>query len=140
MHIMLDSTRPPKMSADLHLTIAAQTYRPDDEIGGTLERLADAQPAAPALHVPGRTCLTYADLGAQIRYVRGRLSEWDIGRGDIVAGVIPLRPEMAVACATLPAAATFAPLSPAFTTEVYCELPVRCGRKCICATRAPNQP
>jgi acyl-CoA synthetase (AMP-forming)/AMP-acid ligase II/acyl carrier protein len=32
---------------------------------------------------------------------------------------------MAVACASLPASATFAPLSPAFTTDLYCEVLTR---------------
>ena len=95
------------------------------EITQILETLASRQPAAPAIHVPGRTTLTYADLGAQIRYVRERLEDWGSGRGDIVVGVIPSRPEMAVACVTVPAAASFAPLSPGLTTDAYCELLVR---------------
>jgi hypothetical protein len=81
-----------------------------------LEALARRQPAAPALHAQGRPTLTYADLGVQIRYVREQLGSWGVVRGDFVAGVIPSRPEMAMACATLPAAATFAPLSPELTT------------------------
>ena len=103
----------------------------DQDIGQALEHLARSQPTAPAIHVPGRTTLTYADLGAQIRYVRERLGNWEIGRGDIVAGVIPLRPEMAVACATVPAAATFAPLSPGFTTDIYAELLTRLRPKAL---------
>ena len=43
-----------------------------------LEDLANRQPAAPAIHAPGRTTLTYADLGAQIRSVRERLGNWNV--------------------------------------------------------------
>ena len=53
------------------------------DITEILECLAREQPAAPAMHVPGRTTLTYADLGAQIRCVRERLASWGIGRGDV---------------------------------------------------------
>ena len=87
-----------------------------------LETLAAVQPAAPALHVPGRRSLCYADLGAQIRYVRERLSGWRIGRGDVIAGLIPSRPEMAVAWASVPGAGTFAPLNPMRTADTYCDL------------------
>ena len=97
----------------------------------TLDALANCQPAAPAIHVPGRTSLTYADLGAQIRYMRERLGSWGIVRSDVIAGVIPSRPEMAVAWATVPAAATFAPLSPASTSDGYCELLARLQPKAL---------
>lgn len=103
----------------------------DADIGRELEHLARSQPTAPALHVPGRASLSYADLGAQIRYVRDRLGSWDIVPGDVVVGVIQTRPEMALACATVPAAATFAPLSPAFTTDVYAELLARLRPKAL---------
>ncbi len=113
---------------------------PPETIAGALESLAERQPAAPALHVPDRPTLTYGHLGAQNRYIRERLSAWDIVRGDVIAGVIPTRPEMAVAIATLPAAATFAPLSPAFTTEVYAELLARLRPKALIAPADPHHP
>ena len=50
----------------------------DTDITQILETLASGQPTAPALHVPGRTTLTYWDLGAQIRYVRERLDSWGV--------------------------------------------------------------
>ena len=104
-------------------------------IAQVLERLAASQPTAPALHVPGRTTLTYADLGAQIGYVRERLGSWGIVRGDVIAGVIPLRPEMALACATIPAAATFAPLSPVLAPDAYTELLRRLRPKALLVPR-----
>ena len=98
------------------------------EILGTL---ATVQPDAPALHVSGRASLSYADLSAQARYVRSRLNGWGIERGDVVAGVVPSRPEMAVAWATVPSAGTFAPLNPARTADTYCDLLTRLQAKAV---------
>jgi amino acid adenylation domain-containing protein len=109
------------------------------------ENLTDAfgalgreQPAAPALQVPGRTALSYGDLGAQIRYVRERLGGWGIGPGDIVAGAVPSRPEMAVACATMPSSCTFAMLSPALPADAYVQLLVRMSAKAILAQQGDH--
>src|SRR5260221_12991529 len=112
----------------------------DQCIGHALEMLARSQPAAPALHVPGRTSLSYADLGAQIRYVRERLSNWGVVPGDVIAGVIPPRPEMALACATVPAVATFAPLSPALTPDDYAELLTRLRPKLVIVPSGVDHP
>src|SRR5258706_14772959 len=112
----------------------------DQNIGQVLESLALSQPAAPALHVPGRTSLSYADLGAQIRYVRERLGSWSVVPGDVIAGVIPTRPEMALACATVPAVATFAPLSPALTPDDYAELLTRLRPKLVIVSSGMDHP
>ena len=109
-------------------------------IEDALGALAKDRPAAPALQAPGRKPLTYADLAAQIHRVRKYLGGLDIGRGDIVAGVIPSRPEMAVACATLPASSTFAPLSPSLTPDDYSQLVVRMGAKAILAPKGEEHP
>ena len=109
-------------------------------IEDALGALAKDRPAAPALQAPGRKPLTYADLAAQIHRVRKYLGGLDIGRGDIVAGVIPSRPEMAVACATLPASSTFAPLSPSLTPDDYSQLLVRTGAKAILAPKGEEHP
>ena len=118
----------------------SHTADPLDDVGQTLEKLAVSQPNAPAIHVPDRTTLSYADLGAQIRYVRERLGDWNISRGDVVVGVIPSRPEMAVACATAPAAATFAPLSPVLATDVYSELLARLRPKALIVPKDLDHP
>jgi acyl-CoA synthetase (AMP-forming)/AMP-acid ligase II len=96
--------------------------RPSENLAEVLEAIAVGQPAAPLLHLPGRPALTYADLREQIGYVRDRLGDWGIARGDIVAGCIDSRPHMALACATLPSASTFAPLSPSLTEDGYAAL------------------
>ena len=69
-------------------------------IQDALASLAQRQPAAPAIHAPGRATLTYGHLGAQIRYVRERLKSWGIEPGDIVVAALYSRPELAVAIAT----------------------------------------
>ena len=112
----------------------------DYDIGSALQSLAVRQPTAPAIYAPGRLTLNYADLIAQIRYVRARLAGWNIARGDIVAGIVPLRAEMALACATMPAAATFAPLDSDLTEEGYAEM-YRCLRpKALACALAPSHP
>jgi acyl-coenzyme A synthetase/AMP-(fatty) acid ligase/thioesterase domain-containing protein/acyl carrier protein len=105
-----------------------------------LDGVATDQPAAVALHVPGRSSLTYGDLGAQIRYVRERLGGWGIAPGDIVAGVLPSRAEMAVACATLPSSCTFAPLGPNLTTDAYAQLIVRTGAHAVLVPKGQEHP
>ena len=112
----------------------------DTDITQILETLASGQPTAPALHVPGRTTLTYWDLGAQIRYVRERLDSWGVEPGDVVVGVIPARPEMALACATVPAVATFAPLSPALMLDNYAELLARLRPKLLILPNGIDHP
>ena len=106
----------------------------DMNLAQIMEALASSQPAAPAIHVPGRSTLRYADLGAHIRYVRERLSGWGIQPGDVVGGAIPSRPEMAVAIATLPSSCTFAPLDPSLPSEAYAELLTRMRAKAVLVT------
>ena len=107
---------------------------PPETIQDALALLAQRQPAAPAIHVPGRATLTYGHLGAQIRYVRERLRSWGIQPGDIVGGALPSRPELAVAIATLPASCTFAPLDPSLPSEAYAALLTRMKAKAVLVT------
>src|SRR5215813_6883047 len=96
-----------------------------ENLTDALVALARDRPTVAALQVAGRTALSYEGLGAQIRYVREQLGSWGIGPGDIVAGALPNRPEMLVACATMPSSSTFATLSPTLSTDVYAQLFVR---------------
>src|SRR5258705_9673779 len=93
-----------------------------ENLTDAFRELARVQPDAPALQVQGRRALSYGDLGAHIRYVRERLEGWGIVPGDIVAGALPSRPEMAVACAVMPSSSTFALLSPRLPTDAYSQL------------------
>jgi acyl-CoA synthetase (AMP-forming)/AMP-acid ligase II/acyl carrier protein len=112
----------------------------ESDIGEVLRELAQARPSAAALHVPGRGALSFADLGAQLDYVRERLAAWDIARGDIVAGFVDSRAEMAVACAAFPATSTFAPLSQALSSDAYAELLGRLRPKAVLVPDAPAHP
>jgi tripartite-type tricarboxylate transporter receptor subunit TctC len=74
-----------------------------ENVTATLEALAAAQPLAPLIHLPGRPPVTFGELHDLIREVRERLQGWGIAPGDIVAGCVQSRPQMALACAVLPA-------------------------------------
>lgn len=105
-----------------------------------LEDIATRQPNNLALQAPGRSPLTYSELGEQIRYVRRRLSRWGIASGDIIAGAIPSRPEMALACATFPSSSTFAPLDPTLPAEVYFQLLDRLHPTAVLAPKGHDHP
>jgi amino acid adenylation domain-containing protein len=111
-----------------------------ETLADALEAVAADQPTAPALHVPGRSSLTYGDLGAQIRYVRERLGGWGIAPGHIVAGFMPSRPETAVACATFPSSCTFAPLGATLTTDAYAQLIARMGAHAVLVPKGQDHP
>lgn len=100
-------------------------------IADVLETLAAARPAAPLLHLPGQPALTFGDLREQIGLVRGCLRRWGFAPGDIIAGCIDSRPHMALACLSLPAASTFAPLSPSLPEEGYAALLARLRPKAV---------
>jgi amino acid adenylation domain-containing protein len=112
----------------------------DGNIAQILEAFANSQPAAPAIQAPGRLTLTFADLGDQIHYVRNQFRHWGIAPGDVVASAIPTRPEMAVACAAIPATATFVPLSPHLETQAYVELLSRLRPKAILVLDGSEHP
>ena len=114
--------------------------KPLETIADALAMLGERQPVAPALHVPGRAPLTYGDLGAQIRYVRDRLGNWGIRAGDIVCAALSLRPELAVAIATLPASCTFAPVDPSLPRDAYGELLTRMKARAILVASGDEHP
>lgn len=101
------------------------------DIPAVLTALARSQPDRPAILAPGRKPLSFADLDAQMAYVRATLANWGIGRGDPVAVLLPKGPEMAVACAVLPAAATCVPLDAGSSVEDYGRLFRRCSVRAL---------
>ena len=72
-----------------------------------------------ALAAPGQQALTYNELRAQLEYTATRLNDLGVGRNDPVAIVLPNGPEMASAFICIGAAATTAPLNPAYRGEEF---------------------
>ena len=68
---------------------------------------------------PERPALTFDGLRTLIRDTTTALNGMGIGRGDRVAIVLPNGPEMAAAFLTIAAAATTAPLNPAYRAEEF---------------------
>ena len=84
-----------------------------------LELLARGRDADPALGAPGRAPLRYSELRAHVTRVVARLNGLGIGRNDAVAIVLPNGPEMASAFVSIGAAATTAPLNPAYRRDEF---------------------
>lgn len=103
-----------------------------------LAALARTQPNAPALHVPGRISLTYEELGQHAHYVQQNLENWGFTRGNVIVGVIPSRPEMAIACMLLPSSSTFAPMGSDLTLEEYVQLLVRMRAAAVVMPKGTN--
>jgi oxalate---CoA ligase len=74
---------------------------------------------APAITAPERAPLTYGELRSQLAHTAKRLGELGIRRNDRVAIVLPNGPEMATAFVGISAAATSAPLNPAYRGDEY---------------------
>lgn len=74
---------------------------------------------AAAICAPERGPLSYAELRAQSERTVVNLNDLGIGRGDRVAIVLPNGPEMATAFVSVSAAATTAPLNPAYRAEEF---------------------
>jgi acyl-CoA synthetase (AMP-forming)/AMP-acid ligase II len=75
--------------------------------------------ADPALGAPGRSPLSYRDLRAHVARTGERLVGLGVGRNDTVAIVLPNGPEMASAFLAIGAAATTAPLNPAYRADEF---------------------
>ena len=74
---------------------------------------------AVAIAAPGRPSLTYAGLRKHVAGAVRKLNQLGIGRNDPVAIVLPNGPEMATAFLSVAAAATTAPLNPAYREEEF---------------------
>jgi len=82
-----------------------------------IERIAAGAGEAPAIRAPERPGLTHAGLRQLMLMTAARLNALGIGRGDRVAIVLPNGPEMATAFVSVAAAATTAPLNPAYRAD-----------------------
>jgi acyl-CoA synthetase (AMP-forming)/AMP-acid ligase II len=81
--------------------------------------LAQGADDAEAIGAPGRASLSYAELRAHVTATAERLNALGIGRNDAVAIVLPNGPEMASAFVAIGAAATTAPLNPAYRHDEF---------------------
>ena len=81
--------------------------------------LARGAPRDAAIEAPGRAPLSYGALAALAARTGEALHRGGIGRGDRVAIVLPNGPEMATAFLAVAAAATAAPLNPAFRADEF---------------------
>ena len=95
------------------------TAIPTCGIYGLVEFHSQNKPEAIAFVAEGRSPLTYRGLWRQVQTVVERLNCLGIGRGDRVAVVLPNGPEMAAAFVGVSAAATCAPLNPAYRAEEF---------------------
>jgi acyl-CoA synthetase (AMP-forming)/AMP-acid ligase II len=80
---------------------------------------AQSTPSAPALGTPSGRFLTYDQLVQEIDAIRADLNGFGIGRDDRVALVLPNGLDMAVAFLGVTAAATCAPLNPAYRAAEF---------------------
>jgi acyl-CoA synthetase (AMP-forming)/AMP-acid ligase II len=81
------------------------------------EHQAKRIPDAPAILAPGREPLTYGVLNRHLYETEQALRAMGIGRNDRVALVLPNGPELAAATLAVAAAATCAPVNPAYAAE-----------------------
>ena len=92
---------------------------PADTVLELLTSAATRSPDAPALVAPGRPPLSYSGLLQQALKTVEDLRALGINRGDRVAIVLPNGPEMAASFLTVAAAATCAPLNPAYRANEF---------------------
>ena len=83
------------------------------------ELLAAGRADAPAIGAPAAKPLSYGGLRDLAERTRAALNGGGIGRGDRVAIVLPNGPEMAAAFIAIGAAATTAPLNPAYKAPEF---------------------
>ena len=94
-------------------------FREQVSIRHLLAAQAARIPDAIAVAAPGRAPLTYHRLVEHIDYVTDALRGMGLGRDGRVALVLPQGPEMAVASVAVAAAATCAPMNPAYRSAEY---------------------
>lgn len=102
--------------------------------------IAASRPTAPFLHRPDGSSIDYRTLARAIANADEALARRGVRRGDIVAGFVDGRTEMALACAALPVSSTFAPLAPSLPVSAYRELLSRLGARAVLAPGDAGHP
>ena len=103
------------------------------------ELLAVGDDRSVAIAAPGIKPMTYAGLRAGRAHALA-LNGFGVGRGDRVAIVLPNGPEMAVAFIATAAAATAAPLNPAYRAEEFEFYLSDIGAKALIVERGSQSP
>jgi acyl-CoA synthetase (AMP-forming)/AMP-acid ligase II/acetyltransferase-like isoleucine patch superfamily enzyme/acyl carrier protein len=97
-----------------------RAQRPKAEtIGELLEYQASTHGNEVAIAAPGRRPMTYGRLFHEVERTADALRAFGVQRNDRVAMVLPNGPEMAVGFAAVAAAATSAPLNPAYRESEF---------------------
>jgi acyl-CoA synthetase (AMP-forming)/AMP-acid ligase II len=88
-----------------------------DTIWQTFASNGETIPDIKAIQAPDRDPLLFRDLPDRLTHVRDVLNGCGVGRGDIVAGVLPQGPETAVCLIGVAACATYFPIDFSLTTD-----------------------
>jgi acyl-CoA synthetase (AMP-forming)/AMP-acid ligase II len=88
-----------------------------EKLVSIIETIAAGKDQAPAILAPERAILTHGGLRRQIERTAGQLNKLGLGRGHRIAIVLANGPEMATAFLSVAAAATTAPLNPAYRED-----------------------
>ncbi len=110
----------------------------------TLVQIIKAQAAQmadqPAVLAPGRKALTFARLREHMDAMRLRLGELGVGRGDVVANVLPNGPDAAIASLCVSSCATVAALNPELKQAEFASLFDELAPKIVLALPGQAQP
>src|SRR5262245_37118990 len=115
------STHMARIDGDSKMTVSDNDHRyvKEQSIYQLVRSRADESPDAICIEAPGRRALSYLGLRNQVESVVLALRALEIARNDRVALVLPNGPEMAAAFISVTAAATCAPLNPAYRSNEF---------------------
>lgn len=109
-------------------------------LGHVIKAQAARMGGQPAVLAPGRRALTFARLWEHMDAMRLRLGQLGVGRGDVVANVLPTGPDAAIASLCVSSCATAAPLNPDLTPAEYASLFDELAPKIVLAPPGQGQP
>jgi len=107
------------MSNSLTLDLEQNSPLADLCIVDLIKKYAQKNPESLAIIASNRTPLTYIRLYNHIEDIVTKLNSLGVGHNDRVAIALPNGPEMAVAFLSIAAAATCAPLNPAYRADEF---------------------
>ena len=91
-----------------------ETISQNLSLAAVLIARADHAPDSVIISSSGRTPLTNAAIVDQLRYTQRALNSYGIGRGDVVAMILPKGPELLVAFLTVASCSSCIPLNPEY--------------------------